>query len=110
MATVASLLPQSPLRNESRPTSSHRPLPIHTLSATPSESASDDPMDLTPIGPGSMGPPGSASPNGKPNSNSGSGEQTSAGASSQTLGVATATQQPKVVQTAFIHKLYKWVG
>ena len=34
---------------------------------------------------------------------------TTNGGSSQAVGAAAAAQQPKVVQTAFIHKLYKLV-
>jgi hypothetical protein len=32
------------------------------------------------------------------------------GSSATAVGAAAAAQQPKVVQTAFIHKLYKWVA
>ena len=31
------------------------------------------------------------------------------GSSAPAVGAAAAAQQPKVVQTAFMHKLYKWV-
>ena len=82
-----------------------------------------DRMDMTPPPPSSMGPPINSSPNGEhppPNNlvsaQAESGNSSSAGpgpGSGQALGsastAAAATQQPKVVQTAFIHKLYKYV-
>lgn len=62
-----------------------------------------------------MGPPQS-SPNGErqaeqqQNEQSGqNGQNAQNGGSSQLVGAAAAAQQPKVVQTAFIHKLYKSV-
>lgn len=42
------------------------------------------------------------------NGSSETGNSNSA-APNQTIGAAAAAQQPKVVQTAFIHKLYKYV-
>jgi hypothetical protein len=67
-------------------------------------------MDTTP--PSTMGPPMLSSPNGDRNMEqaaSGPGDQTAStnGGSGQPVGAAAAAQQPKVVQTAFIHKLYK---
>lgn len=59
-----------------------------------------------------MGPPQS-SPNGERQAeqqqNEQSGQNGQNGSSSQLVGAAAAAQQPKVVQTAFIHKLYKSV-
>lgn len=64
----------------------------------------------------SMGPP-LLSPNGERHGDQQHAEQQAAGSSSgqnaaqsQPVGAAAAAQQPKVVQTAFIHKLYKSVG
>ena len=60
-----------------------------------------------------MGPPQS-SPNGErhqdPHQNEQSGQNGHNGSSGQLVGAAAAAQQPKVVQTAFIHKLYKSVS
>ena len=60
-----------------------------------------------------MGPPQS-SPNGERQAEHQQSEQSGQngqngqnGGSSQLVGAAAAAQQPKVVQTAFIHKLYK---
>lgn len=68
-----------------------------------------DPMDLTPSN--TMGPPQSSSPiadrtAGSQHLNPDS-EPTINGTGSAAVGAAAAAQQPKVVQTAFIHKLYK---
>ncbi|KAI9828014.1 MAG: hypothetical protein M1832_003541 [Thelocarpon impressellum] len=83
-----------------------------------------DMMDVTPPPPSSMGPPSNSSPNGDhaPSNNhaasaSGGGPPASSSnnaGSAPGMGTgpaaAAATQQPKVVQTAFIHKLYKYVS
>ncbi|KAF2725076.1 hypothetical protein K431DRAFT_300478 [Polychaeton citri CBS 116435] len=56
----------------------------------------------------SMGPPPTFT-NGKPDnqqSHSADNQQHANGTSNQPVGAAAAAQQPKVVQTAFIHKLY----
>lgn len=70
-------------------------------------------MDVSHSQGSSMGPPQS-SPNGErqaehqQNEQSGqNGQNGQNGGSSQLVGAAAAAQQPKVVQTAFIHKLYK---
>lgn len=61
-------------------------------------------------------PPAQSSPEGDqagPSNTNGStdaGNSNSSSAPSQTIGAAATAQQPKVVQTAFIHKLYKYVG
>ncbi|KAL9597333.1 MAG: hypothetical protein Q9219_005199 [cf. Caloplaca sp. 3 TL-2023] len=77
----------------------------------PSEMHHEDPMDLTPPS-AAMGPPNS-SPEMDPTSNATNGTYGEAlhgynGPISNGLSAAAATssQQPKVVQTAFIHKLY----
>lgn len=44
------------------------------------------------------------------NGSTDTGNSNSSSAPSQTIGAAAAAQQPKVVQTAFIHKLYRYVG
>jgi hypothetical protein len=82
-------------------------------------------MDITPSSTSSMGPPSLTAPsadrqhltpthqtqaqsqlaNGDSDSNTANGN----GSSAPAVGAAAAAQQPKVVQTAFIHKLYKWV-
>ena len=82
-----------------------------------------DAMDTTPPNSATLAPPQTSSPeaemdesnqNGSRNNHSGGqGEQSTStnGANGATLSAAAATsaQQPKVVQTAFIHKLYKYV-
>lgn len=56
-----------------------------------------------------MGPPALSSPNGDRQTSSQETETPMNGGSGQAVGAAAAAQQPKVVQTAFIHKLYKCV-
>ncbi|KAL9064875.1 MAG: hypothetical protein Q9157_007671 [Trypethelium eluteriae] len=60
-----------------------------------------------------MGPPMLSSPSGdrhpEQNINGGVAEQpTTNGSSAPAVGAAAVAQQPKVVQTAFIHKLYNF--
>lgn len=92
----------------------HKAIPI-----LPSSSGSSnltpprDPMDITPSTLPTMGPPILSSPVGERNGGSQSihaddGSSIN-GSSAPAIGAAAAAQQPKVVQTAFIHKLYKWV-
>lgn len=71
-------------------------------------------MDITPSAAPSMGPPVINSPAVERN---GTNQTTTTetdgaatnGTSGPAVGAAAAAQQPKVVQTAFIHKLYKYV-
>jgi hypothetical protein len=93
----------------------HKAIPI-----LPSSSASStltpprDPMDITPSTLPVMGPPILSSPVAERNSGIQNihGDDSSGmnGGSAPAIGAAAAAQQPKVVQTAFIHKLYKWVS
>lgn len=62
-------------------------------------------MDVNQSQSAAMGPP-STSPNGD---KSREDHDDANGSGSQPTGAAAAAQQPKVVQTAFIHKLYKFV-
>lgn len=60
-----------------------------------------------------MGPPALSSPNGERSTDQHlqtqhEQQQSINGSSAQPVGAAAAAQQPKVVQTAFIHKLYKY--
>jgi hypothetical protein len=84
---------------------------IHTSAPSPG-----DPMDVTSPDIASMGPPAGVSPDPEANGaheHMGGAEERSHTPSMPTPNVATAAQagaqQPKVVQTAFIHKLYKYV-
>jgi hypothetical protein len=72
------------------------------------------PMDLSSNASSSMGPPPQSQPASERviSSNHTAGESdamfTSNGTTAAPVGAAAAAQQPKVVQTAFIHKLYKY--
>jgi len=100
--------------NESR---SFRPPTTRTLPILSSSSAaasrSSDKMDVSQPQVAPMGPPQS-SPNGERHTEQHQaehqGQNGQNGASGQLVGAAAAAQQPKVVQTAFIHKLYKSVS
>ncbi|KAF2191412.1 HSF-type DNA-binding domain-containing protein [Zopfia rhizophila CBS 207.26] len=67
-------------------------------------------MDITPSTLPTMGPPVLSSPVGDRNGTSqppnGDSDGATNGTSAPAIGAAAAAQQPKVVQTAFIHKLY----
>jgi len=97
-------------------------IPIHP-SASPHHPRIDlppsiselDPMDVSPTNSASMPPPATSSP---PRERLAEGRQTNGDSDNNSnganghlssLGAAAAAQQPKVVQTAFIHKLYKLV-
>ena len=75
-----------------------------------------DPMDVTPQAHGSMGPPMHSSPETDPHGHHLSNGVISDSSPGQSVGMgsglsaaaATSSQQPKVVQTAFIHKLYRY--
>lgn len=72
-----------------------------------------DPMEVTPPSSAMMAPPARTSPEGETNGvhdHMGMGDQPSSGSlagPSAAAAAAAGAQQPKVVQTAFIHKLYK---
>lgn len=80
----------------------------------PPETHHEDPMDLTPPAAAAMGPPNSSPEmdNTSGPVNGAYGEISHGHNEAITNGVsaaaATSSQQPKVVQTAFIHKLYKY--
>lgn len=91
----------------------HRNIPILPSSTKPGERLLGDAMDLTPPTSATMGPPMHSSPEmehiGGVNGAIGEAAhgQNGPGANGPSAAAATSSQQPKVVQTAFIHKLYK---
>lgn len=106
-------MPQSPFLADGHP-SRHGNVPILPSSSKPGEGPlhvqHEDPMDLTPPAATPMGPPTSSPEMDHPGGpvNGGYGEASHHGPAANGLSAAAATssQQPKVVQTAFIHKLY----
>lgn len=99
--TSANPVPRSPVHPD---LSSHPvdPMDVSTSSATsmaapapPARSSPDSDRDRAGPGAGSGANGENASGNNGPN---------------QAIGAAAAAQQPKVVQTAFIHKLYKYAS
>ncbi len=90
-----------------------RNIPILPSATRPVDSDLGEPMDVTTPASVTMGPPVNSSPeieHGAGITNGVFGEsQTHNGPAGNgvSAAAATASQQPKVVQTAFIHKLYK---
>lgn len=106
---------RSPFAHGSSQIGGQRALPILPSSTQSSQSPQGDPMDVTLPTPAMMAPPVHSSPDmdqGGSSTSNGVGEVHSNNMlSGPVLGAsaAAAAQQPKVVQTAFIHKLYKYV-
>ena len=106
---------RSPFSGDPQPNGGHRNIPILPSSTKPLESLHGDPMEVTPPASGNMGPPVPSSPEmdhpGNINGTFGEAASSQNGNMPNGLSAAAATssQQPKVVQTAFIHKLYKWI-
>lgn len=107
---------RSPFSGDSQQNGGHRNIPILPSSTKPVEPTLEDPMDMTPTASAVMGPPGHSSPEMEtagPLSNGNYGEathmQNGTTGNGMSAAAATSSQQPKVVQTAFIHKLYKYI-
>lgn len=121
MASVAEAR-RSPFSGDHNP-NMHRSIPI--LPSSGSLAPPQDRMDITPSSTSAMGPPSLTAPSTDrqhltpthqthaqsqlANGDSDHNAQSSNGTSAPAVGAAAAAQQPKVVQTAFIHKLYKCV-
>jgi hypothetical protein len=112
MASVAEAR-RSPFSPDPHSSSLHKSIPILPSSGS-TLAPPRDPMDITPSSTSSMGPPtincppadrGSAPEQGRANGDMGNTSPN--GSSAPAVGAAAAANQPKVVQTAFIHKLYK---
>lgn len=106
---------RSPFSGDQQQNGGHRNIPILPSSTKPMEPPHEDPMDMTPTASVAMGPPGHSSPEMEtagPLSNGNYGEaphmQNGNIGNGMSAAAATSSQQPKVVQTAFIHKLYKY--
>ena len=108
--------PRSSFATDADVNSSTRTVPILHPAMQSSAPSPGDPMDVTSPTIAPMGPPARSSPEDEAN---GTHEHTGItddhGHNSSMLGPNAAVaaqagvQQPKVVQTAFIHKLYKYV-
>ncbi|KAF2097579.1 hypothetical protein NA57DRAFT_41718 [Rhizodiscina lignyota] len=101
---------RSPFSADPHAPNIHKSIPILPSTAAPSL-APGDPMDITPPSSVAMGPPAQGAPGADRSGPSASGSSeseppTTNGSSAPAVGAAAAAQQPKVVQTAFIHKLY----
>ncbi|MCJ1306755.1 hypothetical protein MMC25_000398 [Agyrium rufum] len=113
MSSVAERLPRSPFTGDLSHLGGPRHIPIlpsSTISVTPSE---NEKMETTPPATANMGPPVNSSPeteehtsNGTLTGESGTGSNGVATGGGLSAAAAANSQQCKVVQTAFIHKLY----
>lgn len=112
MASVAEAR-RSPFAADPHHQPLHKSIPI-----LPSSSASShltpprDPMDITPSPLPTMGPPMLNGPDRSAHQDhhtngDADGKMSAVNGNPAPMGAAAAAQQPKVVQTAFIHKLYK---
>lgn len=113
MASVGQPLRRDPFTSEHRDFDPSLPKQIPILPSAPS--GGGEPMDTSQSQPSSMGPPATTSPNGdrlqeQQHQNRDSQNDSANGGGSHPVGAAAAAQQPKVVQTAFIHKLYKYAN
>lgn len=116
MASVAEAR-RSPFAPDPHHQGLHKSIPILTSSTSANLTPPRDPMDITPSSVPSMGPPVLSSPvgdrNGAAQEQPANGETENKTPNGNTpsapVGAAAAASQPKVVQTAFIHKLYKCV-
>ena len=116
MASVAEAR-RSPFSAEPHHQAMHKSIPILPSSTGSSHlTPSRDPMDVTPSTLPTMGPPMLSSPVGDRNVGNQDQQHTNGDTEGKIangngmatpVGAAAAAQQPKVVQTAFIHKLYK---
>lgn len=105
----------SPFSSDSDPRQTSRTVPLRQPPiVTTSPPSPGDPMDVT-TPTAAMGPPTRTSEDSEPNGindHMGAGDQPSsgslAGGPNAAAAAAAGAQQPKVVQTAFIHKLYKY--
>ena len=104
---------RSPYSGDPKPNNASRNIPILPSSTQTTDHGHGEPMDVSST-PAVMGPPVHSSPETDQimgMQNGMYGETTHAPNGSTGNGVSaaaiTASQQPKVVQTAFIHKLYK---
>ena len=107
---------RSPFSGDPQQKEGHRNIPILPSSTKPVEPTHEDPMEITSTASAAMGPPGHSSPEMEtagPLSNGNYGEashmQNGTSGNAMSAAAATSSQQPKVIQTAFIHKLYKYM-
>lgn len=111
MASVAEPMRRSPFPSSPRSFTPQpsRALPVLSANKTPTNADDGDPMDVSQSSSTStsMPPPSDARHDraSSPAQDS-QGNESVNGNQSQPVGAAAAAQQPKIVQTAFIHKLY----
>jgi hypothetical protein len=113
MASAIAEARRSPFSPDPHNPNLHKSIPI--LPSSSMLAPPRDPMDISPTPPASMGPPTLNGTSTLPShalgqsTNGDMGSTSPNGSSVSAAGAAAAAQQPKVVQTAFIHKLYKCV-
>lgn len=115
MSRVAEGMSRSPFSGEPSYHGVQRHIPILPSSTTSTIFSHSDTMDVTSPASTLMGPPVNSSPEmdhdgGQNGTSQGESATTTNGVTGNNISAAAAasSQQPKVVQTAFIHKLYKY--
>ena len=105
-------MPRSPRSGDPQSSVEHRHVPILPSAGRSNDGTAPDAMDVTPP-PTTMGPPVHSSPEmeltpqpNDPSSHEPNASHHGAAPNGLSAAAATSSQQPKVVQTAFIHKLY----
>ena len=114
MSRTVERMPRSPFSGDPNYHGGHRHIPILPSSATSIAFSQPDAMDVT-TPTSAMGPPMNSSPemehdstNHAPSQSDISNITNGVSGGSLSAAAAASSQQPKVVQTAFIHKLYKY--
>lgn len=117
MASTDERAQRSPFMSDQDPSqTTARTVPIlQTPTLLTSAPSPGDPMDVTPPASAMMAPPARTSPDMEANGvhDQMMGDQPSSGSlagPNAAAAAAAGAQQPKVVQTAFIHKLYKYAS
>lgn len=108
MSTLLQSTPRNPFSSPSEPSPRPRSMAILSQNNDPSPSSTqEDSMQATSPAPPNMGPPTQGSPEVEQGgSANGNKDPSSSSTNNMGGGAVGASQGPKVVQTAFIHKLY----
>ena len=112
MSRIAERMPRSPFSGEASYHAAQRHIPILPSTTASTVFSQADMMEATSPASTTMGPPVNSSPEMDHDGTNNIGNQGDAthltNGGNLSAAAATSSQQPKIVQTAFIHKLYKY--